>query len=269
MEKESIRKVQLVQLELMKKVHAICVENGIKYILMGGSLLGAIRHKGFIPWDDDLDIALIRPEYEKLMKVLACNPIEGCFLQTYFTDKHYVQPFAKLRKDNTEFVETYFAKVKMHCGIFIDIFPFDKISSPQSKGARLRMLAARLITFSIWRKEGSHIPRKGLKKLEIVFSKCVGLLPKKRLVSMQEALVNRENRNWEYVASMYSSNYKLTKTYMKREDITDVILAPFEDTQFYIPRKYDEMLTRIFKNYMEYPPMDKRNSGHEVLSVKF
>ncbi len=265
---EEIRKVQSIQLDMMKKLHQVCMENNITYILMGGSLLGAVRHQGFIPWDDDFDIALLRTDYDKLIKVLKENPIDGCFLQTYSTDAHYVQPYAKLRKNNTRFVEKYFQGIKMHEGIFIDIFPFDKIPTPNSRAAKIRKMSARFLTFVIWRKEGAHVKRKGIKNLEIVLSSCIGIFPKSIIISLQNKLVYRENKNWPFVASMYSSNYKISQTYMKRKDFLDVILMDYEDTKFYVPRKWDELLTRIYRNYMELPPEKKRNSGHDVVRIE-
>lgn len=264
-----IRTTQLVQLKLMKKLHQVCIENGIKYIMIAGTLLGAVRHKGFIPWDDDLDIALTRSDYEKLVRILREKPIEGYFLQSFETGPHYVQPYAKLRKDGTKFVESWFQGINMHEGIFIDIFPFDKISAPKSKSTKLRMALARMLTFSIWRKEKCHLKRNGLKKIEPVVSSIIGILPKKTIISIQNALVDRENKNWAYVASMLDSNYPLEKTCFQREDFEDAILMDFEDTQFYGPRKWDKFLTRLYRNYMELPPEDKRNSGHAVVELKY
>ncbi len=264
-----IRRVQLVQLELMKKLHQVCVENDIKYIMIAGTLLGAVRHKGFIPWDDDLDIALTRTDYEKLVNILIESPIEGCFLQTYETDPHYVQPYAKLRKDGTKFVESWFKGIDMHEGIFIDIFPYDKISKPKSKNAKLHMKLSKMLTFSIWRKEHCQLKRKGLKKIEPVISSMIGVLPKKNIINIQNRLVNREKKDWKFVASMLDSNYSLEKTCFSRDDFEDIILIDFEDTQFYAPRKWEEFLTRLYGNYMKLPPEEKRNSGHSVVEIKF
>ncbi len=262
-----IRKIQLLQLDMIKKVHAICRENGLRYVMLSGTLLGAVRHKGFIPWDDDLDIGLLRPDYEKLLALLERRPIAGCFLQTFRTDPHYIQPYAKLRLDHTRYVETYWKDVDMHHGVFIDIFPLDRIKAPGSRGTELRRLLAKEITFSIWRKEKCPMRREGLKRLEMIPSTLLALLPKKTLVRMQDSLVIREDRPWQYASSMFTSNYTTGKVYYALSDFDALRLFDFEDTQLYGPADYDAKLRRLFKNYMELPPPEKRNSGHRVEEI--
>lgn len=262
-----IRKIQLKQLDMIKKVHAICQANGLRYIMLSGTLLGAVRHKGFIPWDDDLDIGMLRPDYEKLLKLLEQNPIEGCFLQTFQTDPHYVQPYAKLRLNHTRYVESYWQGIDMHQGIFIDIFPLDKIKAPGSRATELRRLMAKEITFSIWRKEKCVLHREGLKRLEAIPSSVIALLPKRALIALQDRLVIREDKHWSYVSSMFTSNYTTGKVYYRLSDFDGLALYDFEDTRLYGPANYDEVLSRLFKNYMELPPPEKRNSGHDVIEI--
>ncbi len=262
-----IRKVQLLQLDMVKRLHAVCEENDLRYIVLNGTLLGAVRHKGFIPWDDDLDIALLRPDYEKLLELLKRRPIEGCFLQTFDTDPHYVQPYAKLRLDHTRYVESYWKDIDMHQGVFVDIFPLDRIRTPGGRGTELRRLLSKEITFAIWRKEKCTLHRKGIKRLEVIPSTLIALLPKRTLIRMQEGLVIRENKNWDYVSSMFTSNYTTAKIYYKLFDFDERALYDFEDTRLYGPANYDEVLGRLFRNYMELPSVEKRNSGHDVVEI--
>lgn len=265
---DSIRQVQLIQLELMKKLHDVCIKNNIKYTLLGGSLLGAVRHKGFIPWDDDLDIGLLRADYEKLLSILREQPIDGCFLQEYSTEEHYIFPFAKLRLNNTKYLEKFSMKVDMHQGIFIDIFPLDKIDFPGSKGSTFRRNISRELTFAIWSKEKCRMERKGIKKIEYLVSGIISIIPKKYLCEWQNKLVVRENRNWNYVASMFSSNYSTEKVYFEKDDFDSLILLQYEDTEFFGPSNWDKVLTRMFKDYMKLPPVNKRNSGHDVVQIE-
>ena len=262
-----IRKIQLLQLDMVKKVHAVCQANGLRYTMLSGTLLGAVRHRGFIPWDDDLDIGLLRPDYEKLLALLEKHPIEGCFLQTFQTEPHYIQPYAKLRLNHTRYVESYWKDIDMHQGVFIDIFPLDRVKAPGSRGTELRRLMAKEITFSIWRKEGCAMPRKGLKRLEAIPSTLIALLPKRTLVGLQNALVVRENRNWDCVSLMFTSNYTTAKVWFRLADFDALTLLDYEDTRLYGPSNYDEVLTRLFKNYMALPPVDKRVSGHDIIEI--
>lgn len=264
---DEIRRVQLLQLDMIKKVHRICQENNLRYIMLGGTLLGAVRHRGFIPWDDDLDIGLPRPDYDRLLELLEKKPVEGCFLQTFRTDAHYVQPYAKLRLDHTRFVERFWEGIDMHQGVFIDIFPLDKVKTPGGRGTELRRLMAKEITFAIWRKEKCNLRRRGIKRLEVIPSTLIALLPKRLLVRAQEKLVVRENRAWPYLASMFSSNYSTGRFYFDLARFDTRALFDFEDTQLYGVDNYDEVLRRLFKNYMEYPPVEKRSSGHVLTEV--
>jgi len=262
-----IRRIQLMQLDMVKSVHEVCEANGLRYIMLGGTLLGAVRHKGFIPWDDDLDIGLLRPDYEKLLDLLEKHPIEGCFLQTFATDPHYVQPYAKLRMNGTRYVESFWKNIDMHQGVFIDIFPLDRIKMPGSRATELRRLMAKEITFAIWRKEKCILQREGIKRLEVVPSTLIALLPKQTLVRLQNRLVVREDREWEYASSMFTSNYTTAKVYYRLSDFDTLRLYDFEDTRLYGVANYDEALGRMFKNYMQLPPEDKRNSGHVLAEV--
>lgn len=121
-------KLHAVLLEMLLEVDRICKKNNIKYCLFMGTLLGAIRHNGFIPWDDDLDIAMMREEYEKFKK--ACKKDlnkSKFFYQDYSTDSHYRWGYARLRRKNSEFVRSGQEFMQMKTGIFLDIFPLDFI----------------------------------------------------------------------------------------------------------------------------------------------
>lgn len=266
---ERIRKVQLRQLEIMKSVHRLCTENNIRYTLLGGSLLGAVRHHGFIPWDDDLDIGLTRPEYDKLTRLLKEKPMEGCFFQSYETEPHFNQPFSKLRLNGTLYSETITRDIDIHQGIFIDIFPLDEIPSPGDWKTEMRRMLAKSITFAIWRKEGCTVKRTGWKQMERVLSAFIGLLPKSRLVSIQNRLVIRSHPQWHYWASMFSSNYSTSQVYFTDEEMENLILVDFEDTQLYVPAAYDRVLSTMFRNYMQLPPENKQNSGHDVVEIRY
>ena len=110
-------------LEILVEIHRICVENNITYWLEAGTLLGAIRHKGFIPWDDDCDISMPRKDYERFLQIAQEKLPETMFLQTKETDKEYPLPWAKIRKNGTLLIETgETGEEKYHHGIFVDIF---------------------------------------------------------------------------------------------------------------------------------------------------
>ena len=125
-EDKNVAAAQKVMLEILVEIHRICVENNITYWLEAGTLLGAIRHKGFIPWDDDCDISMPRKDYERFLQIAQEKLPETMFLQTKETDKEYPLPWAKIRKNGTLLIETgETGEEKYHHGIFVDIFPYD------------------------------------------------------------------------------------------------------------------------------------------------
>ena len=117
-----LRNVQLVQLEIAKEVKRICEQNNISYFMDGGTLLGAVRHKGFIPWDDDLDFGFTRDNYEKFIATAKKNLSSEFFLQTWDSDREYGYAFAKIRKKGTIYQERIAQDSNANCGIFIKAF---------------------------------------------------------------------------------------------------------------------------------------------------
>ena len=127
MNNKKLRKVQMVEVEILDEIDRICKKNNIKYFLVGGTLLGAVRHGGFIPWDDDIDLGMLREDYEKFIDI-CINSDEldkKYFMHSDETDSDYWLPFIKIRKNNTTFDEKVIKNCDTHKGIYVDIFPMD------------------------------------------------------------------------------------------------------------------------------------------------
>ena len=124
MEQAMLQKVHTVQMALLREVARVCRENEIQWFLCCGTLLGAVRHQGFIPWDDDVDIGMLRQDYEKFCR-LAPSKMDSRFcVQSWYTEPEYPLPFAKVRMRNTLYVEEKSA-VFQENGFYVDVFPFD------------------------------------------------------------------------------------------------------------------------------------------------
>ncbi|MDR2410347.1 MAG: LicD family protein, partial [Bacteroidales bacterium] len=122
-----MKKVWYIELDILKEFIKVCNKYNLRYFADGGTLLGAIRHKGFIPWDDDIDIAMLREDYDKLVKIGPKEFKHPYFFQTPYTDKYYYQGHAKIRNSNTTGISRHEFNKKFNRGIFIDIFPLDNI----------------------------------------------------------------------------------------------------------------------------------------------
>src|SRR5690554_4763759 len=244
--KNLIQEIQKIQLGILKEVNDICKKHNILYSLYGGTLLGAVRHSGFIPWDDDIDIAMLRSDYEKFLKVAPNELSKEYFLQTYNTDKKCIFPFAKIRKNGTLFIENGSKGIKMHQGIFIDIFPLDNVDT---KGIKNKLniiildLLMRIMKASnsslIWKKSRiiKNIIKFPLKILKVIpvryFNKKINKLASKNNVKFTQYVnhfTNGINKN------------RFNKYLMKNEYAKDLIYVHFEGSPFPIYKEYDNIL---------------------------
>ena len=124
-----LRKLQLTQLEILKVFDRICKEKDLQYSLYAGTLLGAVRHKGFIPWDDDIDVCMSREHYDRFLQIWDEVHPDGYILQNKEIEPAFTQSFSKIRKDHTTFLQDQKEAGKYHTGIFLDVFPIDRIPS--------------------------------------------------------------------------------------------------------------------------------------------
>lgn len=125
---EEMLRLKACEVSMLKEFIEICEKLGLRYYALYGTLLGAVRHQGFIPWDDDIDVGMMREDYEVFVREGQKYLSEHLFLQTYESDPEYISGYAKIRDNNTTFIETSVKSRKMNHGIFIDIFPLDSFS---------------------------------------------------------------------------------------------------------------------------------------------
>ena len=257
-----LRKIQLIQLEIMKQVDTICKKHNIKYFLCGGTALGAVRHNGFIPWDDDLDIALPRDQYNRLLNVLKTELPEQYWLQSYATDEHYWQPFAKIRKVGTVYKEKGMEKLDdTACGVWIDIFPFDYAGKKGTFRLKWKGYWVKLISFTLRARE-FHLKNSSFSRRYVPAILLLRCFPSSVLKKMQEKIMcgdTEKAMNFVCFAGAYGIK-KETYPLVWFEELIDI---PFEDAMLSIPKGYDNYLKQLYGDYMQLPPVDKRK-GHNI-----
>lgn len=263
-----LRKLQLLQLEIAKEIKRICDKNKIQYFIEGGTLLGAVRHKGFIPWDDDLDIGMLASEHEKFLKIAPEQLDKRFFLQTDFTDPSYGCVFSKVKMKHTHMHEKLTEGLKIDDGIFVDIFPYDPASKKNSVGS-LHLLKLRLMGKMKMLKSGYNLNAITKNPVGKLVNSIFKFYPvsKKRLMALikrEIALADCKDRSF-YVSrdGMFRGTFVFPKTLFK-----NMVELPFEDTTFKAPAGYHEYLIHAYGEYMKYPPEEERGKGHYVNGVE-
>lgn len=263
-DKETLDKLHQVHLELIDEVDRICREHDLTYFLDSGTALGAVRHAGFIPWDDDADIGMPRADYEKFMEIAPKELKPAFFLQNFKTEPGYFNFHAKLRKENTVFPQRWTEAYK-HRGIMIDIFPFDYV--PDSYENAVKMVKkSRYIRWITDFRYASRAP-KGIKKKVVYYA--VKLLPKNICRRMFLNYCNKYND--KPTNTMTSFTYRMTrkKEYIfKKSDLLPVKRVRFEDRSYCIMQNPDAYLKTMYGDYMQLPPENERVSHLEGI-IKF
>ncbi len=258
-----LRTLQLVELELLKEVDRICRKNDIRYSLYAGTMLGAVRHQGFIPWDDDADIFFLPEEYEKFFE--ACRTdlnTEKFFLQDYRTDPHYRWGYAKLRRNDSAFVRTGQEHISCHTGICIDLFvmynvPDNTFLRKWHYGA---FTAIRKILYSAVGKKTASNPL--LRGWYTLLSK----IPRDTVLGLAQKLTYKKPSELRDI--MYFPHSKryigIPSTYFD----ADTELT-FEGHSFFVVKEYDSCLRLPYGDYMQFPPESDRESHNPASKIVF
>lgn len=271
MDKETLRKVQLTQLDIAKEIKRVCDKNGIKYNLDSGTLLGAVRHQGFIPWDDDLDVGMAREEYEKFLKACETDLSDDYMLQTWYTDPEYPLPFAKIRKKNTVYIENVAQKNRSINGIFVDVFPYDHYVPKWHDLVSIKI--PRYVLYRVILVKNGYRLAQDMNPIKYFLLstplRLLGLLFTNDFLKKQfdkmAVMRNDEPTNWYYPQGI--SNYG--RWVMPKKSFDNLVLMKFEDDEFSCPYDYNAYLTKAYGDYMTLPPEDQRENRHRILEVKF
>ena len=274
-EPEVLEKIQNLEKEMLADFSRICKENHLTWFAIGGTLLGAVRHKDMIPWDDDIDLAILRKDYIKLKKIVKRDYADKYMILDADENDHYPLMTGQFTMKGTRFVTEQFRDIPCDFGIYLDLFPFDTLH-PDSKTREKHMKHAWAIgKIRILREIGApYVAGKGLKR-DIIMAVCrighIGLS------------VLRLNRRKLYLACRYwcridegtdsgiygfSCDTRPFDNMIRKEDLEPILEVPFGNGTILIPTGYDELLREQYGDYMQLPPMEARKN-HKPAILQF
>lgn len=269
------RQIQLIQLEMMIEIDRICRKHQIKYRIIGGTLIGAVRHQGFIPWDPDLDISMGREEYNRFFEVCRDELNSSrFFLQEWRTDPHYRWNYSRMLRKGTEFVRAGHEGLNASNGVFVDIMCSDHV--PDMKILRpIHCFSCFIIRKTLWSKVGKDLhPNFFIRKWLLLLS----FIPRDLVFKFRDWIISwtlekptELNRNMAHKVSSKSSSKwgypkavsaEEEKKYMNGELPWDYFLTDldFEGYRFMASKHYEDALKNTFGDYMTLPPIDQRQS---------
>ena len=249
--------MQAIELEMFKHFISLCEELDLRYYVLGGTLLGAVRHNGFIPWDDDIDVGMPREDYDVFMEKAGVQLHEGLFLQNHNTEKMYHSNAAKIRNSSTTYIETGVCHLDINHGVFIDIFPLDNYPCKRFEkfcfNVKRKILSVRINTMSIheenWMK---HLLRLSL---NLIYPTLYHAVNKRedlyRSVPPSRLLINHSGMWGE-------------KEIIPAEWYGEGCTLEFEGIRVKAPKEYQKWLEQVYGDYMQLPPEEKRVTHHMV-----
>ncbi len=267
------RKMQLLQLEMLVEFDRICNENNINYVIFSGTMLGAIRHKGYIPWDDDADIAMLREDYEKFKAIAYKLNNKICFFQDHTTDPEYRWGYGKLRRTGTKYIRIGQEHLKCKTGIFIDIFPLDDVPN-----SLIGQIFQDFYCFCCRKILWSEVGKKAEKGIIGLWYSLLSKIKTENVFKLLQKYIRRSkniNDNKVRILCFTSMGklyykHKIHERYgMPKKWFTDRKQYLFENNKLWGSKDYDEILKYIFDDYMSPPPPDKRTCHSPFSTIDF
>ena len=269
---ETLRRLQKTQLYLLLEVERICKKHNINYFLIGGTLLGAVRNSGFIPWDDDIDIGMLRSHYNHFISVCHSELSDEFFLQTKDTKKYTSVATAKLCLNQTTQTDSSEKDSCSHGGIYIDILPYDNITNDLRSKIQynlclmLRGIAIKKYKYTILNTTDSLKKRLGVKICAIVEP----FLSESRLSQIMDFVMTKYNStDTGYIMCLAGACYSYNQEVQEKEVISNYTNMIFEGYPFPVPQNYDKFLKTLYGDDYLTPPPENKRRRHSILTVDF
>ena len=260
----SLEELKQIELQTLREIHKLCTEQGWRYSLVGGTLIGAVRHGGFIPWDDDIDICMPRPDYNKLIEYCQNNETPFRLICTE-TEKQYSYLFAKAVNPNTTIIEEGTNRNNIDMGVYIDIFPIDGLAddleTASKEFSKNRFNRELLIAYN-WKKyfrsKTKSIVYEPIRFAFFVMSRFVN--PQKLITKIQKQFPEDSYDKYEYLTSIGGA-YRMRET-MSKNILMEYTDIQFEGETFRAFKDYHSYLSHIYGDYMKLPAPEHQVSHH-------
>ena len=256
---DTLRELQLCELEILREIKRVCEMHGIRFVLASGTLLGAVRHQGFIPWDDDIDIEMPYTDYLRFEKIAQKELGDGFFIQTSETDPDYSFPYLRVQKKNTTLLRDWDDQTPGHHRVWIDVFPLADLGGKLD--FRMKRLILRICAFLRMSQKTFDLGKDWLQqrsnKLTFALVTMARRIPERIRWRIRKQLLRRVFR------PQNTPDVTFVWTTVTRRIPREVYAEPdaqlwFEDDTYPVPQGYETYLKILYKDYMQFPPPEKR-----------
>ena len=259
MKQLTIEDAKQIELEILDYIDTLCKKHNINYIINYGTLIGAVRHQGFIPWDDDIDLSMPREDYQRFINIFQKEKSKYKLLSLE-TDKNYFNNFIKITDSTTKIIDTRNTKT-YESGVFIDIFPMDRFDDPKVIDTCYKLESFKLLSFS--KHKNIVYGDSKLKDLIRTFFWFIfrPISPRYFASQIEKQIQKYRVKDGKYIAFI-PSKFKEKEVFAK-EVFEDLIEVPFEYLMLSAPKQYDTILKQYYGDYMTLPPKEKQFYSHE------
>lgn len=259
---DTLERVWGVELTILDEIDVFCRRHGIRYSLAYGTMLGAVRHKGFIPWDDDVDVIMPRSDYNRFINLWSREQPEGFFLQNKYIENGFTQNFTKIRKEHTTFLQSkQDIEAKIHTGVFVDVFPGNCVA-PTKWGRKIQFIASAL---NLLYARGKTSKSNGL----IIFLEKLMLSLPTKLKMQIFILTDRylQKYNDESNGFFFPNTIDWARKIYPADMFDDLIDIDFAGRKYLCAKDYEKILTYEYGDYMQLPPVEQRKLSHHPILV--
>lgn len=252
------KKIWAIELDLYLKFAEVCEKYGFRYFAAFGTILGAVRHKGMIPWDDDVDVCMPREDYDRFCQLAVSDFQEPYLLQTPYTDNGYYYSFAKIRNVNTTCMPVVMSKSGFCHGICLDVFPLDFCNLETYEQDRNEIYNCIMKCSSFMKKNNENLDEIQQLKLRQYYTND----PLSEYLKIQKIASNPLYYNSGYIAVSVNTILKPQQLIWHDSDFSGSLDMPFETIKMRLPLGFENILRKIYGNYMEFPPVQQRGGWH-------